>query len=334
MSSYRDRRALVLGGLGFIGTHVSERLSGLGADVTVATRSLDDHRDAAAKLTARGVKCVEAELGDRDAIRALVCRQDVIFNLAGHSGAVRSMEDPWTDLDVNCRGNLVVLEAVRQESPAAKLVFVSSRLAYGRCGSGPTVEEQPPDPLCVHAVHKLAVEQYLRLYGRLYGLRFAVARLTNPYGAGQPSGRIAYGVVNHLIHLALAGETLPIYGDGRQLRDYIYIDDAVDALLRLGETQESDSRLYNVGSGVGTPLVDMARLIIQLAGSGRLALVPWPRLAEQIETGDFVAGIGRIRREIGWEPRVSLTDGLERTVSHYKAQLSSLESDPPVRVES
>ena len=235
------------------------------------------------------------------------------------------MEDPLTDLDVNCRGNLVLLETVRQESPGAKVVFVSSRLAYGRGGHEPIVEEQLADPLCVHAVHKLAVEQYLRLYGRLYGLRFAVARLTNPYGAGQPSGRTAYGVVNRLIHLALADATLPIYGDGRQLRDYIYIDDAVEALLRLARPLKA-TRLYNVGSGVGTPLVDMARLIIRLAGSGRVAMVPWPTLAEQIETGDFVANIGRIRREVGWQPRVSLDEGLDRTVTMCKAQLATLKS--------
>jgi UDP-glucose 4-epimerase len=320
---YRDRPTLVLGGLGFIGTHVTERLQALGADITVGTRSLDHHREAAAAFGSRGVKCVEADLGDRDAIHAAVKGQDVIFNLAGQSGAVRSMEDPWTDLEVNCRGNLVLLEALRRESPEAKLVFASSRLAYGHGTGAATVEEQAPDPLCVHAVHKLAVEQYMRLYRRLYGLRFSVARLTNPYGAGQPTGRTAYGVVNRMIHLALAGETLPIYGDGRQLRDYIYIDDAVGALLRLGETRESDGRLYNVGSGVGTPLVEMARSIVQLAGSGRLALVPWPKLAEQIETGDFVAGIARIRREVGWEPRMPLADGLERTVALCRAELST-----------
>jgi UDP-glucose 4-epimerase len=327
VSYYRDRPALVLGGLGFIGTHVTERLRGLGAHVTVATRSLAHHREAAAAFESRGVKCVGADLGDRDAMLAAVKGQDVIFNLAGQSGAVRSMEDPWTDLDVNCRGNLVLLEAVRLESPDAKLVFASSRLTYGHGAGEPTLEEQVPDPLCIHAVHKLAVEQYMRLYGRLYGLRFSVARLTNPYGAGQPTGRTAYGVVNRMIHQALAGETLPIFGDGHQLRDYIYIDDAVGALLRLGETRESDGRLYNVGSGVGTPLVQMARSIVRLAGSGHLALVPWPKLAGQIETGDFVADIARIRREVGWEPRTPLADGLERTVALCRSELSTAKPD-------
>src|SRR5439155_5990137 len=124
--------------------------------------------------------------------------------------------------EVNCLGNLVLLDALRSHNPAARLVFVGSRLAYGRTGPDPVNEDRAPDPLCVHAVHKLAVEQYLQLYSRSYGLSCTIARLTNPYGPGQPRERTAYGVVNRLIHLALSGAALPIYGDGLQRRDYIY----------------------------------------------------------------------------------------------------------------
>jgi nucleoside-diphosphate-sugar epimerase len=250
---------------------------------------------------------------------AAVAAQDVVFNLAGQSGAVRSMEDPWTDLDVNCRGNLVLLEALRRERPSAKLVFVSSRLAYGRVGASAVGEDHAPDPLCVHAVHKVAVEQYLKLYGQMYGLAFAAARLTNPYGPGQPRERTAYGVVNRMIHQAIAGETLQVYGDGQQRRDYIYVDDAVAALVRMAESPASAGRTYNVGSGVGTPLIEMAHAINEIAGGGRIEHVAWPQLAAQVETGDFVADITRIRRELAWEPRVSLADGLERTIAFYRA---------------
>jgi UDP-glucose 4-epimerase len=317
--SYRDRAVLVAGGLGFIGTHLTDRLASLGARVTVVTPAIEHHRETANGCAARGIRILEGDLRDAEAMRHAVAGAEVIFNLAGQSGAVRSMEDPWTDLDVNCRGNLVLLEALRTVNAVAKLVFVSSRLAYGRTGADPVAEEQMADPLCVHAVHKVAVEQYLKLYGQLYGLRFTVARLTNPYGPGQPSERTAYGVVNRMIHLALSGETLPVYGDGRQRRDYIYIDDAVDALLRLGESDAGTGRLYNVGSGIGTPFVEMARAITAMAGRGHIAFVPWPALAERIETGDFVADIARIRREIAWEPRVLLAEGLERTIAFYRA---------------
>ena len=323
MSDYRNHRALVIGGLGYIGRHVTERLRTGGAEVTVVTRQLAPHRDAAAHLTAAGVRVLEGDLRDIDAMRGAVAGQDVVFNLAGQSGAVRSMDDPATDLDVNCRGNLVLLEALRLEGPEATLVFVSSRLSYGKAGPAPVGEEQHTDPLCIHAVHKLAAEQYLRVYGHTYGLKYSIARLTNPYGPGQPSSRTAYGVVNHLIHLALAGEALPIYGDGSQQRDYLYVDDAADALLELGATPSAIGRVYNVGSGIGTPIIDMAHAIIEIAGSGRVEFNAWPPLAERIETGDFVASIDRIRSDVGWKPRVGLLDGLRQTIAFYKCQVTS-----------
>jgi UDP-glucose 4-epimerase len=319
VSAFENRAALVIGGFGFIGTNLTERLAGLGARVTVATRSLQRHRDAAVAAAARGVQAIEADLRDLDAMRAAVAAQDVVFNLAGESGAVRSMEDPWTDLDVNCRGNLALLEALRTENRAARLVFASSRLAYGRVGPEPAAEDHAVEPMCVHAVHKLAVEQYLALYGRIYGLRWTAARLTNPYGPGQPRARTAYGIVNRMIHQAIAGDALVVYGEGVQRRDYIHIDDAVNGLLRLAESPASTGRIYNLGSGVGTRLIDMARTITAIVGGGRIERVPWPALAEQIETGDFVADLTRIRDELEWQPKVALADGLERTVSYYKA---------------
>jgi nucleoside-diphosphate-sugar epimerase len=226
-------RVLVIGGLGFIGLNLTERLVADGHDVTVVTRSRARHAESAAGFEARGVRIVEGDLRDLHAMTEAVAGQQVVFNLAGESGAVRSMEDPWTDLDVNCRGNLVLLEALRAVNREAKLVFVGSRLQYGRQVAQPVSEEQIPDPRCLHAIHKLTVEKYLRLYGSLFGLRFAIARVTNPYGPGQPKGRTAYGVVNWLIQRALAGQTLPIYGDGTQRRDYVHVDDLVSALVCL-----------------------------------------------------------------------------------------------------
>ena len=324
MTTYAGRRVLVTGGLGFIGAHLTMRLRALGADVTVVTQSLASHHDDAVRASRADVRLVEADVRDAAAMTTAVAGQDVVFSLAGRSGAVQSMEDPGADLDVNCRGALVLLEAIRAGSPSARLVFASSRLAYGKGGEAPVDEAQQPDPLCVHAVHKLAVEHYLRIYGRTYGLEYSIARLTNPYGPGQPGDRTAYGVVNRLIHLALAGRPLPIYGDGSQRRDYIYIDDVVDALLRLGIAPEATGRIYNVGSGVGTSIVEMAEAITAATGSGALEFLEWPRLAALVETGDFVADTSRIRRELGWAPAVGLHEGLARTVAFYRSPLASV----------
>jgi UDP-glucose 4-epimerase len=317
------RSVLVIGGLGFIGVNLTERLVADGCVVTIVTPSRERHAERADDFESRGVRIVEGDLRDAQAMTRAVAGQQVVFNLAGESGAVRSMEDPWTDLDVNCRGNLVLLEALRSTNREAKLVFVGSRLQYGRQARQPVGEDQAPDPLCLHAIHKLTVEKYLRLYGSLFGLRFTIARVTNPYGPGQPKGRTAYGVVNRLIQLALAGQALTLYGDGTQRRDYIHVDDVASALVCLSAAASSDGRAFNVGSGVGTRMIDMAETIIDIAGGGRVEHVPWPSLAAQIETGDFVADVSRIRDEIGWSATLPLRDGLRRTVAFYQAHVSS-----------
>lgn len=323
MSASLPGHVLVIGGFGFIGLNLTRRLLSPDRRVTVLTPLRERHEEQAQLFEAGGVTVVEGDLRDRALMAQVVAGQEVIINLAGQSGAVRSMEDPWTDLDVNCRGNLVLLESVRERAPRAKVVFVGSRLEYGKPDHLPVGEDALASPLCLHAIHKRAVEDYFHLYGRLYGVRYTIARVTNPYGPGQPRGRTAYGVINRLIHLALADEALTIYGDGTQLRDYVHVDDVVGALLDLAVSSASDGRAYNVGSGEGARLIDVARLITAIAGGGRILHVDWPALAEQIETGDFVADVSRIRREIGWAPSIGLREGLEQTVAHYRTHAVS-----------
>jgi nucleoside-diphosphate-sugar epimerase len=330
VTNYSGRGVLVIGGLGFIGINLTRRLLHLGASVTLLTPSRERHTDEAALLETSGPRLVEGDVRDSHLMARVVSGQQVIFNLSGQSGAVRSMEDPWTDLDVNLRGNLVLLEAIRDGNPDATLVLAGSRLQYGRPAHIPAAEDDRREPLCLHAIHKQTAEEYVRLYARLFGLRSSVARITNPFGPGQPPGRTSYGVINRLIHLAIEDRPLTLYGDGLQLRDYVFVDDVVEALLMLGNRENGDGRVYNVGSGTGTSMLDAARLIIDIAGSGSIQHVPWPPLAEQIETGDFVADISRIREEVGWTPRVALRDGIERTVAHYARKARRVPKVPEV----
>ena len=323
MSALTNTPVLVVGGLGFIGVNLVDRLIREQARVTVLTPSRERHAEQGDAFEHQGVRLVEGDVRDRELLPALVQPQALVFNLSGQSGAVRSMEDPWTDLDINLRGNLVLLESLRASGSKAKLIFAGSRLEYGKPEAVPVGEEQMGDPLCLHAVHKRTVEEYFKLYAKLFGQRYAIARVTNPYGPGQPKGRTAYGVINRLIHLALAGEALTIYGDGRQLRDYVHVGDVVDALLAMATADQSDGRAYNVGSGVGTSLIDVANMVIAVAGRGRIEHVPWPALAAQIETGDFVADISRGQRELGWAPKRGLRAGLEDTVAHYRGLASA-----------
>lgn len=322
MSAFANKRVCVIGGMGFIGVNLAERLIAGHAAVTILTPLRERHADQAEAFEQRGARVIEGDLRDRELMPGLVDGQDLIFNLSGQSGAVRSMEDPWPDLDINLRGNLVLLESMRAAHSRAKLVFAGSRLQYGKPESLPVREDDPGDPLCLHAVHKRTVEAYLKLYSHLFGLTYTIARITNPYGPGQPKGRTAYGVINRLVHLALANDTLAIYGDGRQLRDYVHVADVVDALLTMAASDAANGRAFNVASGAGTSLIDVANLVIEIAGGGRVEHVEWPPLAQQIETGDFVADVSRARRELGWQPRHALRPGLEDTIAHYRAVIS------------
>lgn len=311
MTFYRGRRVLVLGGSGFLGANLSRRLVEAGARVTATTTR---HRaDAAA-----GVRLVTWESSDADALRELVRDVDVVFSVFGRSGAVRSVEEPWGDLLANCGGQLAVLEAVRREGARAKIVFAGSRLQFGRVGELPVGESHPMEPLDVYGIHKLAGEHYHRVYHRVHGLRTTVLRITNPYGPGQPADRRAYGFVNAMVHRAVAGEALTVFGDGRQLRDVIYIDDVIEAFLAAAATTATDGEAYNVGSGVGVPFLEIAETIVRVAGRGRIELAPWPPVAEAVETGDFVADVSKLGKAVDWRPRVSLGDGLARTVAAYR----------------
>jgi nucleoside-diphosphate-sugar epimerase len=314
------QRVLVIGGLGFIGINLTRSLLASGAMVTVLTPSRARRIDAASAVAALGGTLVEGDLRDERIIRRSVAGQNVVFNLAAQSGAVLSMEDPFTDLDVNCRGNLTLLEALRHENPTAKLVFPGSRLQYGRVTATPVAETHNARPLCMHGAHKNVVEQYLAIYRDAYGIRSTALRITNPYGPGQPFDDRPYGVVNRIIRLALENQPIPIYGDGAQVRDYVFIDDVVDALATVGWSPIADGRTYNVGSGVGTRLIDMAHAIQRVVGGGRVEFVAWPPLAERIETGDFVADVSQSSADTGWRPRVGIEDGLRRTVGAHKRE--------------
>ena len=318
VTNIQNRSVLVLGGLGFLGRALTARLVTGGARVTVLT-PLREHHAAAAELLERdGVRVVEGDVRNAALIQDLIRNQDAVANLAGRSGAVRSMEDPWTDLDVNVRGTLVVLEALRELNRDAIYLCVGSRLEYGRPTALPVAEDALGEPLCLHAVHKRTIEEYLALYHRLFGLRYVVARVTNPYGPGQPHGRTAYGIVNRLIQLAVAAQDVPIYGDGSQLRDYIHVDDVAIALVTLLSRDWSE-RVFNVASGTGTRMIDLARRIVDIAGAGRIVGVEWPPLARLVETGDFVADVSRIAAVAGWRPVIDLESGLTQTVAFYRA---------------
>jgi nucleoside-diphosphate-sugar epimerase len=214
------------------------------------------------------------------------------------------------------------LDAVRHYAPGAKLVYPGSRLEYGRVAALPVPEDVPMRPTNPYGIHKLAAELHHLHAFHIYGTRSTVLRLTIPFGANATPTTRDFGIANRFIQLAVEDGELPIYGDGAQVRDYVYVDDAVAALALAGATTASDGAVYNVGGGAGIALADFARLAVECAGAGRLRFLPWPELALKVETGDFVADVSHIRAALGWRPAVSLREGVQRTVEQLRRHSS------------
>ena len=315
---YHGKKVLVTGGLGFIGINVSLRLLELGAEVTVLDNFVPPNPGAPLDAVLSRLRVAVADIRDADKVERVIRDQQVIFNLAGKSGAPDSNKTPLNDLDINCRGHLTILEACRSFNPSVAIVFPSSRLVYGKPRYLPVDEGHPVAPESIYAAHKLAVENYHLIYGHLHGLKATVLRITNPYGPLQVGDARGYGIANKFIQAAVRGERLTIFGAGEQRRDYLYIDDLVHAMLLAGSSAVSRGRIYNIGDDRSASLMELAQLAVASAGSGEIVQIPWPEEYRAIETGDFQSDITLAARELGWQPVTQLAEGVARTVSSYQ----------------
>ncbi len=315
-------RALVLGAGGFIGSHLCHRLLQSGWDVTGVVRDPDEeHVGRRLRALATGVRLVTGDAADTTLLTRLVADADAVFPFAGHSGASVSMQRPEADLDANGRGQLLVLEAVRRVRPDARVVFAGSRLQYGRCETLPVTEDHPQLPTSIYGIHKLLGEQYHRLYAHAHGLRTTVLRISNPYGPLQdrPGGR--YGVVGTFLNRAARGEPITVYGGGRQLRDYLFIDD-LTRLIELAATHPAAvGEVFNASGPAATSLRMMAETVVGVVGTGTVIDAPWPPAEAAVETGDYFGSTTKARTMLGWQPALGLGEGLERTWAHFRAHL-------------
>jgi nucleoside-diphosphate-sugar epimerase len=317
-SPYAGKSVLIAGCAGFIGTHLARSLAVAGARVVSMSRA--SQAEVAVPRVPRAF--VTGDTRDEAIVASLISRRfDYAFHLAAYSGQVPGFADHEQSLTTNCLGLLNMLDAIRRLSPATVLCFPSSRLVYGRTPDLPVDESHPAMPLSLYGVHKRACEEYCAYYGERWGVRTAVLRLANPYGPHHAANHNRYNVANWMIDEIVRDRSVTIFGRGEQLRDYVYIDDAVDAMLAAASDERAHGRVYNVGSGLGTPLVEFARTAIALAGAGSYRFAPWPDDHLQVETGGFTASISKIRDEIGWSPRVSLRTGLARTVAAQRRSM-------------
>jgi UDP-glucose 4-epimerase len=318
-SSFAGKRVLITGGLGFIGSNLAHRLTGLGAEVCLV--------DSFARGTGGNPYNIEAIsdqvqvviAGIRDTAAMLHCIQgrEYLFNLAGHISHIGSMQAPENDLELNCSSHLALLELCREHNPALKIVYASTRQIYGRPTYLPVDEKHPLAPVDFNGISKMAGEWYHTLFHRVYGLRTTSLRMTNVYGPRMwaKDGRLAF--IGLWFRQMIDGQELLVFGDGKQIRDFNYVDDVLDALLLSAVNPASDGQIYNLGSGAPINLLDLARLMVEINGTGSYRLVPFPPERKRIDIGDYFANYDKIQTGLGWQPKTSLREGLALTLDYY-----------------
>ena len=317
---YRGRAVMITGGLGFIGSNLAHQLVTLGADVLLIDALLPDYGGNLFNIDgiADRVRVNIADIRQQSTMNYLVRGRDVIFNLAGQVSHIDSMREPYTDLEINCRSQLGLLEACRHHNPRAKVVFAGTRQVYGRPDSLPVRETHLVRPTDINGINKAAGEYYHLVYNNVFGVRACSLRLTNVYGPRQLIRHNRQGFIGWFVRLALENETIQIFGDGSQLRDFVYVDDAADAFLRAGASDACNGEVFNVGGDRPISHRELSALLVKLAGSGRVEYVEWPAEKKAIDIGSFYADSSKFAAATGWTPRVELSDGFRRTLAFYR----------------
>jgi UDP-glucose 4-epimerase len=317
---FAGRSALVTGGLGFIGSSLAHELVAADADVVLVDSLVPEYGGNRENI--RGIEdrvhVNISDVRDEHSLRRLVQGRDFVFNLAGQTSHLDSMADPFTDLEINSRAQLAILEACRHHNPSANIVFASTRQIYGTPVYLPVDENHPIAPVDVNGINKTAGEWYHLLYGRVYGMRVTVLRLTNTYGPRMRVRDARQTFLGWWFRLLLSGEHLTIFGDGLQRRDFTYVDDAVRAFLLAAARDEAAGQVYNLGSREVVDLRELAQLLVEVQGAGAFELVPFPEDRKVIDIGDYYADYSKIERELGWTPEVGLREGVAKSLEYFR----------------
>lgn len=317
---FSDKKVMITGGFGMIGSTIARKLVPLGARVTLVDAFIEPYGANQFNIEdiQNEVQTSITDIRDKDAMRHLVKGQNIIFNLAGQVSHNDSLDNPFFDADINYIGHLNVLECVRRNAPDAVVLFAGSRLQFGRIESNPVNESHPLRPRTPYALNKTAAENMYLFYNQMHRLRCVVFRIANPYGPRSQMKHSKYSMVNWFLRQAMENKVIKVFGDGLQLRDYIYVEDLAEAFIRASVSAQCMGKVFNVGSGMGTRFKDMAETIVRKAKGGNVEFVPWPGDYINVETGDYVTDISRISETLDWKPATAFSDGVEMTCEYYR----------------
>lgn len=295
----KGEKILVTGGSGFIGTNLQRKLKEYNARFEVFDKTNGQNIE-----------------NEKQVASFVKKKFHIIFHLAGTSGSTASNADPQKSFRVNTFATVNLCEQIAKYSPKTKLVISSSRLEYGKPQYLPVDEKHPTIPTSVYGLSKLTATQMALIYNRNFGLDVVIFRASNVYGPHKISQFSGYNVTNYFIDLALKDKTLTVYGDGKQIRDYIYVDDMVDAFILAALSPKSNGQVYNLGFGEGIEFRKMAQLIIKIAKRGKIKFLKWPKDFKEVETGSYISDISKIKTELGFKPRIDFAQGIKNTLPH------------------
>jgi nucleoside-diphosphate-sugar epimerase len=320
---FEGKKVLVTGGLGFIGSNLATRLVGFGAEVLLVDSLIPEYGGHLFNIqhVRDKVSVNISDVRDEHSMRYLVQGEDFLFNLAGQTSHLDSMTDPTTDLEINARAQLSILECCRKYNPSLKIVFASTRQIYGKPEYLPVNESHPLRPVDVNGINKMAGECYHLLYHAVYGIRSCVLRLTNTYGPRMRVKDARQTFVGVWIRQLMENKPFEVW-DGSQLRDFTYVDDVVDALLMAAGSDHVGGHVFNLGGDCVISLKDLADLLIEIHGGGEYVLRSFPPNRKQIDIGNYYADFSRIRDALNWRPTISLREGLTRTLAFYREHFS------------
>ncbi len=317
------RKILITGGLGFIGSNLARRLVELDGQVTLVDSLIPEYGGSLFNICdiERQVKVNISDVRDEHSMHYLVRGQDYLFNLAGQTSHLDSMHDPYTDLEINCRAQMSILEACRKHNPDIKVVFASTRQIYGKPEYLPVDEKHRIHPVDVNGINKMAGESYHILYNDVYGIRTCALRLTNTYGPRMRVRDARQTFLGVWIRAVVEGKPFEVWG-GQQLRDFTYVDDAVEAFLMAAGKEDANGQVFNLGGEGVISLKDLADLLIEVNGGGNYNIHSFPSERKRIDIGDYFADYELIHSVLGWRPQVALRDGLARTLAYFQENLA------------
>lgn len=322
MGSLAGKRVLITGGLGFIGSNLAQRLVRDGARVAVCDAMIEGYGGNFANVAEirSDLEVHLSDVRDEAEMARLVEGRDVVFHLAAQVSHVLSLSNPYPDIDINIKGTAALLEACRKHNPGALVVRSGTRGQYGPAVRLPVSEETPDDPRGIYEISQLSAEMICRTYTRIHGVRTIPLRLTNVYGPRAQMKHSHFGVVNWFVRLALEGRPIPVFGTGRILRDFLYVDDCVEALVAVAAAPSAVGEVVNVGNDRASTFLEVAETLRDIVPGAEIVFTDFTPERKAQEPGDFVSDIAKIRRLTGWEPRVPLREGLERTVEFYRTR--------------